>query len=80
MQRILTKKCFLFTVGGVCRVKQFTTGSIISLKDIRKSQMMPDQARKWLRQQSEDFHAEGFDTLIKRCDKCISVGGGYAEK
>jgi hypothetical protein len=26
MQGIFMKKCFLFTVGGVCCVKQFTTG------------------------------------------------------
>jgi hypothetical protein len=26
MQRILIKKCFLFTVGSVCRVKSFITG------------------------------------------------------
>jgi cellulose synthase/poly-beta-1,6-N-acetylglucosamine synthase-like glycosyltransferase len=26
MQRILIKKCFLFTVGSVCHVRQFATG------------------------------------------------------
>jgi hypothetical protein len=26
MQRILIKKCFLFTVGSVCRIKRFTSG------------------------------------------------------
>jgi hypothetical protein len=46
---------------------------------IRKSQIMPDQMRKWLRQQSEDFYAAGFDALVKRY-KCINVGGGYVEK
>jgi hypothetical protein len=51
-----------------------------SLKDVRKSQMMPDQVRKWLRQQLKDFFAAGFDALVKRWDKCISVGGGYVEK
>jgi hypothetical protein len=35
---------------------------------------------KWLRQQSKGFHAAGFDTLVKRWDKCINVGGGYIEK
>jgi hypothetical protein len=84
IQRILIKKLFLFTVGSVCRVELFTTGSINSLKDVRKSQMMPDQVetevRKWLRQQSKDFYAVGFDALVKRWDKCINVGGGYAEK
>jgi hypothetical protein len=38
------------------------------------------ESRKWLRQQSKNFFAVGFDTLGKRWDKCIDVGGGYAEK
>jgi hypothetical protein len=75
MQRIFIKKCFLFTVGSVCHVKQFTTASRNSLKDVRKSQMMPDQVRKWLRQQSTELYATGFDAPVKRWDKCISVGG-----
>jgi hypothetical protein len=28
----------------------------------------------------QDFHAAGFDALVKRWDKCIRVGGGYIEK
>jgi hypothetical protein len=28
----------------------------------------------------KNFNAAGFDALIKRWDKCISVGGGYVEK
>jgi hypothetical protein len=37
---------------------------------------------KWLRQQSKDFYAVGFDAVIKWLDKCIStsVNGGYVEK
>jgi hypothetical protein len=38
------------------------------------------EVRKLLRQQSEDFYAAGFDALVKRWDKCISVGGGFVEK
>jgi hypothetical protein len=38
------------------------------------------EVRKCQRQQSEDFCAVGFDALVKRWDKCISVGGGYTEK
>jgi hypothetical protein len=74
------KKYFLFTVGSVCRVKQFTAGPRNSLKEVRKSQMMPDQVREWLRQQSKDFYVARFDALVKRWDKCISVSGGYFEK
>jgi Tat protein secretion system quality control protein TatD with DNase activity len=40
MQRILMKKCFMWTVGSVCSVKQVTTRSRYSLKGVRKSQMM----------------------------------------
>jgi hypothetical protein len=80
MQRIFIKKCFLFMVGSVCRIKRFTTGSRNSLKDVQKSQMMSEQVQKWLSQQSKDFYAVGFDALVKRWDKCISVGGGYVEK
>jgi L-rhamnose isomerase len=43
MRRIFVKKCFLFMVGSVCRVKQFIIGSRNSLKDVQKSLMMPDQ-------------------------------------
>jgi hypothetical protein len=80
MQNIFIKKFSLFMVGSVCRVKRFTTWSRNSLKDVRKSQTMANQVRKWLRQQSKDFYAAGFDALVKRWDKCISVGGGYVEK
>jgi hypothetical protein len=36
--------------------------------------------QKWLRQQSEDFYAVGFDSLVMRWDKCINVDGGFVEK
>jgi hypothetical protein len=75
----ILKEIFLFTLGSVCRVKRFKTGSRNSLKGVRKSQMMPDQAPKWLRQQSKTY-AAGFDALVKRWDKCISIDGGYVEK
>jgi hypothetical protein len=38
------------------------------------------EVRKWLRQQSKNFYAAGFDALVKRWDKCNNVGGGYVEK
>jgi hypothetical protein len=80
IKMVFTKKCFMFTVGRVFRVKQFTSGSINSLKDVRKSQMIPNQLKKWLAQQSKDFYAAGFDALVKRWNKCISVGGEYVKK
>jgi hypothetical protein len=42
--------------------------------------MMPGQVRQWLREQSKDFYAAGFDAGVKRWDKFINVGGGYIEK
>jgi hypothetical protein len=63
LQMIFVKKLFLFTVGSVCRVKRFTTGSRDSRKDVRKTQMIADQRRKWFRQQSKYLHAAGFDAL-----------------
>jgi hypothetical protein len=66
--------------GEKCVSQRFTKEPRNSLKDVRKSQMMPDQVRKWLRQQSKDFYAVGFDALIKRCDKRINVRGGYVQK
>jgi hypothetical protein len=68
MQRIFVKKCFLFTVGSVCRVKRFHLGGIEA------------EVGKWLRQQTKDFYAAGFDALVKRWDLYICVGGGYVEK
>jgi hypothetical protein len=38
------------------------------------------KVRKWMRQQSKDFYAAGFDALVKRWEKCMNVGGGYVEK
>jgi hypothetical protein len=34
MQRIFVNKCFLFMVGNVCRLKQFTAGLRNSFKDV----------------------------------------------
>jgi hypothetical protein len=42
--------------------------------------MMPEQVRKWLRQQSKDLYIAGFDALVKQWDKCIDVGGRYVQK
>jgi hypothetical protein len=36
--------------------------------------------QKYLRQQSEDFYAAGFDALAEPWDKCVNVGGGNVEK
>jgi hypothetical protein len=38
------------------------------------------EVRKWLSQQSKDFYAAGFDSMVRRWEKCINVSGGYVEK
>jgi hypothetical protein len=35
-------------------------------QNIRKSQLMPDQVRKWLKQQSKDFYAAGSEAMVKQ--------------
>jgi hypothetical protein len=65
VERLFIKKCFLFTVGSFCHVKQFTSGSRDTPKDVKKLQMVPDQVQKCLRQRSKDFCAAGFDALVK---------------
>jgi hypothetical protein len=53
----------MFMVGSVCRVKRLH---------------LCGKRFAWLRQQSNDFYLAGFDAPVKRCDKCVSVGG-YVE-
>jgi hypothetical protein len=35
---------------------------------------------QWLRQQSKDFYAAGFDALVKRLDMVINVSEKHVEK
>jgi hypothetical protein len=66
-------------LGSVCNVKRFHLGG----KRFTDDEEVETKVWKWLRQQSKqskDFHAVGFDALVKRWDNCINVGGGYVEK
>jgi hypothetical protein len=63
-------------VGSVCRAKQFS----LSGKRFADEEEVETEVWKWLRQQSKDFYAAGFAALVKRWDRCISVGRGYVEK
>jgi hypothetical protein len=56
------KKCFLFLLGSVCRIKQFHVGG----KRFVDDEEVETEVRKWLRQQSKNFYAAGFDALVKR--------------
>jgi hypothetical protein len=70
------KEMFLFTVGSICRVKRSQLGG----KYFADDEEVETEVWGWLRQQSKDLCAVGFDALVKRWDKCINVGGGYVEK
>jgi hypothetical protein len=35
------------------------------------------EVRQWLREQSKNFYATGFDALVKRWDKFVNVDGEY---
>jgi hypothetical protein len=48
MERIFIKKCFLFTVGTVCRVRRFSVDD----KRFADDEEFETKVRKWLRQQS----------------------------
>jgi histone-lysine N-methyltransferase SETMAR len=52
----------------------------LSGKRFTDDEEVETEVRKWLRQQSKNFHAACFDSLVKRRDKCINVDGGYVEK
>jgi hypothetical protein len=61
-QRIFIKKCFLFTVESVGRIKRFHFGG----KRFADDGEVETEAWKWLRQQSKDFCVADFDALVKR--------------
>jgi hypothetical protein len=63
-------------LGSVCGVKRLSLGGKVFAEDEEVS----TEVRKWLRQQLDDFYAAGFNALVRRWDKCISVGAGYVEK
>jgi hypothetical protein len=78
MQSIFIKKCFLFTVGSVYGVKQITAGS----RDVAVVSLMTKSSKRsveMVETRAKRLFAAGFDELVKRCDKCVNVGGGYVE-
>jgi hypothetical protein len=53
--------------GGKCLSRKAVRNWVEKFSQgFRKSQMMPDQVPKWLRQPSQDKYAAGFDALVKR--------------
>jgi hypothetical protein len=56
------------------------SGSQLGGRHFADNEEFETEVRKWLRKQPKYFYAASFDALVKRWDKCISVGGGYVEK
>jgi hypothetical protein len=56
-------------------IKQFHLGGICFVD--KDAEM---EVQKWLRQQSKDYYAVGFDAVVKLWDKCVNVCGGYVKK
>jgi hypothetical protein len=80
MQRIFTKKLFLFMVVPrdfhlFCLLKNH-----LGDKYFADDKAAETEVRKWLRRQSKGFYAVSFNVMVKRQDKYINVGGGYVEK
>jgi hypothetical protein len=46
-------------------------------KSFVDDEVVETEVRKWLR---KDFYAVGFNALVKRWNKCITVGEGSVEK
>jgi hypothetical protein len=79
MRRIFIQKYFQY--GGKCLPrKAFHIWVKKHDKYFADDQEVETEVRKWLRQQSKNFYAAGFNTLVKRWDKCINVGGGYVKE
>jgi hypothetical protein len=72
----------MFSVyGGMCLLQKALLNWVEKFSQGRLK-VANDETEVWkrLRQKSRDFYAVGFDALVKRWDKFISVGGGYVEK
>jgi hypothetical protein len=69
----------MFAVGSVCRVKSFTS----MLRNVANVSLMTKRLKRRCgsgRDNSQKTTMLRVSTLVKRWDKCISVGGGYVEK
>jgi hypothetical protein len=76
MRRIFIKKYFLFTVGKGLSHKAVRSWLANFCWWLRGWNGIAELAETTVK---EDFYAAGFDALVKRWNKCINVGGAYAE-
>jgi hypothetical protein len=59
--------------GGKCLSRKAVHKWVAEVSVMTKS--LKRRWGNWLRRQSKNFYAAGFDALVKRCDRCIDVGG-----
>jgi hypothetical protein len=73
-------KEMFFVYGGKCLPRKAVHNWVEkSVRLFADEEELETEVRKWLRQQSNDFYAAGFDALVNRWDMCINVRGGYVE-
>jgi hypothetical protein len=49
-------------------------------KKFRTDDEVKEAVHNWLHSHSEDFFPHGIQTLVKRWNTCIELGGDYVEK
>jgi hypothetical protein len=73
-------KAMFSVYGGKCLSRKAVHNWVEKrIKHFAYDEEVETKVRKWLRQQSKDFYAAGFNALVKLWDKCINVGGRYVE-
>jgi hypothetical protein len=67
--------------SGKCEFHQFCPLKTTLVANVSlMTKRFGTEVRKWLRQQSDNLYAAGFDALIKRWDRYMNVDGGYVKK
>jgi hypothetical protein len=62
--------------GRKCLLRKAVHNWVDLPKRFAADEDVETEVRQWLRQQLKDFHAAGFDTLVRCWDKRINVVGG----
>jgi hypothetical protein len=56
--------------GGKCLSRKAINNCVEKRGKCFADEEVETEVRKWLREEPEDFYAAGFDSLVKRWDKC----------
>jgi hypothetical protein len=64
--------------GGQCLSRKAVHNWVANVS-LKTKELKRRRGSGWV-ETTKDFYASGFDAIVKRWDKCISVGGGYLQK